>query len=100
MTGEDYLFIFTNYLSFPTEAKRMEEFCRLCENSGAASDLGILMDASHSSLRDLYQCSHPDLEELVALCKREGAYGCKLTGAGYILHIVYLLGSNYYMINL
>ncbi|VVC32165.1 Hypothetical protein CINCED_3A006367 [Cinara cedri] len=65
------------------EAKRMETFCKLCENSGSASDLGKLMDDSHSSLRDLYQCSHPDLEELVDVCKRGRAYGCKLTGAGW-----------------
>jgi len=65
------------------EAKRMEKFCELCENSGMPSELGQLMDDSHSSLRDLYQCSHPDLEELVDLCKQGGAYGCKLTGAGW-----------------
>ncbi|XP_029344365.1 N-acetylgalactosamine kinase [Acyrthosiphon pisum] len=76
------------------EAKRMEEFCRLCENSGAASDLGRLMDDSHSSLRDLYQCSHPDLEELVALSKREGAYGCKLTGAGWGGCVVVMVPSD------
>lgn len=61
----------------------MEKFCDLCENSGTAMELGKLMNDSHSSLRDLYQCSHPDLEELIEICKRVGAYGCKLTGAGY-----------------
>ncbi|KAE9545109.1 hypothetical protein AGLY_000652 [Aphis glycines] len=76
------------------EAKRMEEFCKLCENFGAASDLGKLMDDSHSSLRDLYQCSHPDLEELVAFCKREGAYGCKLTGAGWGGCVVAMVSSD------
>lgn len=61
----------------------MEKFCELCENSATASELGQLMSDSHSSLRDLYQCSHPDLEELVEICNQGGAYGCKLTGAGY-----------------
>lgn len=65
------------------EAKRMEKFCNICENSGSALELGRLMNESHSSLRDLYQCSHPDLEELVETCHRGGALGCKLTGAGY-----------------
>ncbi|VVC25845.1 Galactokinase, conserved site,Galactokinase,Galactokinase galactose-binding [Cinara cedri] len=65
------------------EAKRMEMFCDLCENSGTTSDLGQLMNESHSSLRDLYQCSHPDLEELVDVCKRGHAFGCKLTGGGW-----------------
>lgn len=63
----------------------MEKFCELCENRGSATELGRLMDESHSSLRDLYQCSHPDLDELIDLCKRGGAYGCKLTGAGYAM---------------
>lgn len=62
----------------------MENFCQLCENPGAATakELGQLMNESHSSLRDLYQCSHPDLEELVDHCKQGNAYGCKITGAG------------------
>jgi len=72
----------------------MERFCEICENSGTASELGRLMDDSHSSLRDLYRCSHPDLEELAEICRRGGAYGCKLTGAGYIYiyMFIYFLG--------
>lgn len=45
--------------------------------------LGQLMDSSHASCRDLYQCSCPELEELVAAAKRRGALGARLTGAGW-----------------
>ncbi|XP_025408259.1 N-acetylgalactosamine kinase isoform X2 [Sipha flava] len=75
------------------EAKRTERFCELCENSGTASELGRLMNDSHSSLRDLYQCSHPDLEQLIEICKRGGAYGCKLTGAGWGGCVVVMVSS-------
>lgn len=47
------------------------------------SRLGQLMDASHASCRDLYQCSCPELEELVAAAKKGGAIGARLTGAGW-----------------
>lgn len=39
------------------------------------------MTASHNSLRDLYNCSHPDLDKLVTIGK-EFRYGARLTGAG------------------
>ncbi|XP_050432803.1 N-acetylgalactosamine kinase isoform X2 [Adelges cooleyi] len=76
------------------EAKRMEQFCEECETSASASKLGELMNLSHSSLRDLYQCSHPDLEELIELCLQGGAYGCKLTGAGWGGCIVVIVASS------
>ena len=53
-------------------------------NSGNMELLGALMDASHSSLRDLYEVSCPELdflmEELQAL---DGVYGARMTGAGF-----------------
>jgi galactokinase len=41
------------------------------------------MDASHASCRDDYDVSCPELEELVAAAKNAGAYGARLTGAGF-----------------
>ncbi len=44
---------------------------------------GILMDASHESLRADYEVSSPELDRLVALAREGGAAGARLTGAGF-----------------
>ena len=41
------------------------------------------MNESHASCRDLYDCSSDELEVLTKLCKSSGAYGSRLTGAGW-----------------
>ena len=49
-----------------------------------AIEFGRLMNASHLSLRDDYQVSTPELDQLVALLQsHEGVYGARLTGAGF-----------------
>lgn len=45
--------------------------------------LGELMVASHESLRDDYRVSTPELDRLVELLVDAGAYGARLTGAGF-----------------
>jgi galactokinase len=49
-----------------------------------AARFGVLMNASHASLRDDYQVSIPELDDL-AECMRAAApvYGARLTGAGF-----------------
>lgn len=50
----------------------------------SADKFGQLMNASHDSLRDDYQVSIPELDELVAILRRQsGVYGARLTGAGF-----------------
>ena len=44
---------------------------------------GVLMDASHDSLRGDYAVSTPELDELVAVAREGGAAGARLTGAGF-----------------
>lgn len=44
---------------------------------------GVLMDASHDSLRGDYSVSSPELDELAAVAREGGAAGAKLTGAGF-----------------
>ncbi|KAI0090920.1 Galactokinase [Irpex rosettiformis] len=45
--------------------------------------LGNLMTTSHTSCSHLYTCSHPSLDTLTSLALRSGAYGSRLTGAGW-----------------
>lgn len=45
--------------------------------------LGDFLHASHASCRDDYDCSCPELEELVDVCREAGASGSRLTGAGW-----------------
>jgi len=59
---------------------------RQAEAAMAAGDLvafGRLLDASHQSLRDDYEVSHPELDRLVELAREAGAAGARLTGAGF-----------------
>ncbi|CAG9857983.1 unnamed protein product [Phyllotreta striolata] len=67
------------------EALRVEEFLRACSaphGEATPSILGGLMSESHRSLRDLYECSAPELDRLVEMSKGY-ALGARLTGAGW-----------------
>lgn len=50
---------------------------------GQLEELGKLMNESHASCRDLYDCSSDELEVLTKMCREAGAYGSRLTGAGW-----------------
>ncbi len=46
--------------------------------------LGELLNASHASLRDDYQVSCPELDDLADLCRRQpGVYGARMMGGGF-----------------
>ena len=45
--------------------------------------LGALLDASHASLRDLYEVSVPEVDALVERLKRAGAAGARMVGGGF-----------------
>ena len=66
-----------------SEAIRVLQFKEICVESKNVTELGCLMNASHDSLRDLYECSCKELDELVVLCRTSGALGSRLTGAGW-----------------
>jgi galactokinase len=70
-----------------SEASRVLRFRNICSSSDSPAlkhvTLGGLMRKSHESLREKYDCSCAELEELMVHCKRLGALGSRLTGAGW-----------------
>jgi galactokinase len=80
------------YLLSGAELKRarhvVSENARVLEAVGALRDrdfeeFGRLMYASHSSLRDDYEVSTPELDTFVEAAEQHGARGARLTGAGF-----------------
>lgn len=62
---------------------------------GDIGALGPLMLASHASLRDDFEVSTPELDLLVDLLVEHGAYGARLTGAGFGGCVVALVQRNH-----
>jgi hypothetical protein len=62
----------------------LRSLCLLLQGSSSADEklkaLGDLMNASHASCSELYECSCPELEELVGAARKAGALGARLTG--------------------
>jgi len=51
---------------------------------GNVEQVGRLMDESHSSLRDDFEVSRPELDTMVRLARaHDGCYGARMTGAGF-----------------
>jgi N-acetylgalactosamine kinase len=66
------------------EAKRVEDFHNICNNSNPDIVLlGDLMNQSHQSCKDLYECSSNELDRLVEFSLNHKALGARLTGAGW-----------------
>ncbi|XP_074090815.1 N-acetylgalactosamine kinase isoform X2 [Macrotis lagotis] len=68
-----------------SEAARVLKFKKICEEApaNAIQLLGDLMNQSHMSCRNLFECSCPELDRLVDVCRQFGALGSRLTGAGW-----------------
>jgi len=64
-----------------SEAKRVDEAERALEADDYL-ELGRLLDASHESLGD-FGASSPALDRLTGAMREAGAYGARLTGAGF-----------------
>jgi galactokinase len=65
-----------------SEAERVDA----AEAALTAGDLrafGDLLNASHNSLREDFRCSTAALDRLCAAMRKAGAYGSRLTGAGF-----------------
>jgi galactokinase len=62
---------------------------------GDLTEAGRLMDASHASLRNLYEVSSSELDTMVELLRgRPDCYGARLTGAGFGGCAVALIDAN------
>jgi N-acetylgalactosamine kinase len=70
-----------------SEAGRVWAFQAACEaKSDAATQiktLGDLMNQSHASCRDDYECSSAGLDAVTSIAVSHGAAGSRLTGAGW-----------------
>jgi len=65
-----------------TEAARVDEaVARIRAVDGPG--LGRLLDASHHSLAHDYEVSHPRVDALVETARTAGAWGARITGAGF-----------------
>jgi len=72
-----------------TETKRVNDFADICAKASGGTEknvverLGELMDQSHESCKIHYECSCNELDVLVDVCRKNGALGSRLTGAGW-----------------
>jgi N-acetylgalactosamine kinase len=65
-----------------TETERVIRAANILE-AGRLDEMGALMNASHASLADDFECSTQRLDALVECAHRGGALGARLTGAGF-----------------
>ncbi len=66
-----------------TETRRTFEAAKALASSNPLQ-LGVLMNASHESLRDHYEVSCPELDTLArAAWDADGVYGSRMTGGGF-----------------
>ncbi|KAJ1345994.1 hypothetical protein KIN20_000650 [Parelaphostrongylus tenuis] len=65
-----------------SEARRVELFEQACGKEDL-SEMGRLMYDSHESCKKNYECSCTSLDNLIEDCRSAGAYGARLTGAGW-----------------
>ncbi|VDP50478.1 unnamed protein product [Heligmosomoides polygyrus] len=65
-----------------SEASRVDRFEDACR-CGELGEMGRLMFESHRSCSEDYECSCDSLDEVVEECRKAGAFGARLTGAGW-----------------
>ncbi|OBZ88870.1 Galactokinase [Choanephora cucurbitarum] len=69
-----------------SEASRVIEFHKACESSDGDSTLkalGDLMNESQESCDKMFMCSCPEINDVCELARKNGAFGSRLSGAGW-----------------
>ena len=72
-----------------TSSRKSKELCRQPKEIRQShwSEVGKLMYASHTSLRDDFEVSCPELDLVVDIARQigesGGIYGCRMTGGGF-----------------
>jgi galactokinase len=74
-----------------TETARTRRAAELL-SKGRLRQLGTLLFASHESCRRDYDCSAPELDLVVREARRAGAWGARMTGAGWGGNVLVLVG--------
>jgi len=89
LSKNDYFSLKNRLIHVCKESKRVENFYSICQSSKYSSEeerannLGLLMNESHYSCKDLYECSSVELDKLIKFCEKNGVLGSRLTGAGW-----------------
>ncbi|MGN2640021.1 galactokinase [Nocardia takedensis] len=65
-----------------TEDQRVLDTVRTLREHGPAA-IGALLDASHTSMRDDFEISAPELDVAVEAARSAGALGARMTGGGF-----------------
>lgn len=80
--SSDSFHLFKRALHVYTEADRVFKFDAVCKTSHESqlNQLGKLMNESHTSCSQLFECSCPELDLLTDICRKAGALGSRLTG--------------------
>jgi galactokinase len=65
-----------------TENRRVLDAVALLRR-GKLTEIGPLLTASHASMRDDYEISVPEVDTAVSAALEAGAYGARMTGAGF-----------------
>lgn len=76
------------------ETERVVQAVRALE-AGRLTEMGALMNESHRSLAEDFDCSTAGLDRMVGCARRAGALGARLTGAGFGGSIVALCDADH-----
>ncbi|EEH65627.1 galactokinase [Actinomyces urogenitalis DSM 15434] len=87
-SGEDGAELVKRTRHVVTEIQRTKDLVALLSDGQALAgdklaEVGTLLNASHDSLRDDYECTCPELDVAVDAARAAGAYGARMTGGGF-----------------